>query len=178
MSAKTALMTAVGTRTEPEPLADTRMGGPRRRLITDQVRTFATIGLISTLAYAALFAVLRLATIAPIANALALVVTAVGNTAANRRLTFGVRGRDTLIRDHLVGLTAFGVALAITTAGIGALALIAPDAGRVLELAVLIVANAVATVIRFLLLRAWIDRRATSAQPSPNPAARLERTVS
>ena len=37
------------------------------------------------------------------ANALALALTAVGNTAANRRLTFGVRGRAGLVRHHALG---------------------------------------------------------------------------
>jgi CobQ-like glutamine amidotransferase family enzyme len=43
------------------------------------------------------------------ANAAALAVTAIGNTAANRRLTFGVRGRAHLLRDHLRGAVVFAV---------------------------------------------------------------------
>ena len=37
------------------------------------------------------------------ANAVALAITAVANTAANRRLTFGVRGREGLVRHHARG---------------------------------------------------------------------------
>ena len=152
------------------------LGRQRRNLVPARVRTFAIIGVLSTLAYAALFGLIRTVASAPVANAVALVVTAVANTAANRRLTFGVRGRESLVRDHLAGLIAFGAALAITTASIATLALVAPSAGRVLELVVLIAANGVATAARFLLLRAWIDRR-PGAAPS-TPSARLERTVS
>ena len=39
----------------------------------------------------------------PGANALALALTAVANTQANRRLTFGVRGREGLLRQHAHG---------------------------------------------------------------------------
>ncbi len=121
-----------------------------------QVRTFAIIGVVSTAAYAVLYALLRVAVSAPIANAIALLATAIANTAANRRLTFEVRSNDGLGRDHLAGLVAFGVALVITTASLTLLRAAAPSAGRVLELTVLIAANVAATVVRFALLRSWI----------------------
>ena len=53
---------------------------------------FALIGVASTLAYVVLYALPKGAIGAYAANLVALVVTAVGNWAANRRLTFGVRG--------------------------------------------------------------------------------------
>ena len=46
------------------------------------------------------------------ANLVALLVTAVGNTAANRRFTFGVGGRADAARHHLEGLVVFGLGLA------------------------------------------------------------------
>jgi putative flippase GtrA len=125
-----------------------------------QLLTFGAIGIASTAAWAVLYLLLR-RWLGPVgANATALVVTAIGNTAANRRLTFGVQGRDGLLRDHGAGLLAFGVALAITTGAAALLATVAPHASRLVELAVLIVANATATVGRFVLLRAWVGRRA------------------
>jgi putative flippase GtrA len=139
-----------------------------------QVRTFVAIGIASTLAYAALYALLRPLAPAAIANGFALVATALGNTAANRHFTFGVRGRDALIRDHAAGLAAFGVALLITTVAIGALDALAPNAGRAAELVVLVAANGLATVIRFLLLRAGISRR----QRGVPTDLRFERTAS
>lgn len=129
-----------------------------------QVASFAAIGVVSTAAYAVLYAALRLALDPVAANALALVVTAVGNTAANRRITFAVRDRAGAVRDQVGGLVAFGVALAITTLAVGVLGAVAPDAGRAVELAVLVAANALATACRFLLLRRWIagSRRAAA----------------
>ncbi len=133
------------------------------RNLASQVRTFAAIGVLSTIAWAALYSLLR-GVLSPVAaNAIALVVTALGNTAANRRLTFGVRGRDTLARDHGAGLLAFGLALALTTGAATALGASAPHAGRLVELAVLTTANVVATAARFLMLRTWVGRQAVAA---------------
>ena len=137
-----------------------------------QVASFATIGVASTAVYAVLYAALRLALEPAAANALALVVTAVGNTAANRRITFAVRDRAGAVRDEAEALVALGVALAITTLAVGILGAVAPAAGRLVELAVLVAANALATACRFLLLRHWIagSRRAT-ATSHPGAAA-------
>jgi putative flippase GtrA len=132
--------------------------------------TFAAIGVVSTAAYAVLYLLLRGETGATAANALALVLTAIGNTAANRRLTFGVSNGSSMVRDQVGGFIALAVALAITTASVNVLGAFVPHAGRIVELAVLIVANALATIARFVLLRSWIaaDRRALNpAIPSP-----------
>jgi putative flippase GtrA len=132
-----------------------------------EIRAFAVIGVLSTLAYLLLYTALRSVSPAPAANAVALIVTAIGNTAANRRLTFGVRGRESMGRHHLAGLVAFGVALFITSVAIAALQLAVPRPGRLLEVAVLVAANGAATIARFLLLRTWIGRpSATQAAPS------------
>lgn len=60
-----------------------------RHGIGREVLTFGAIGIASTAAYAVLYLAIRSVTGPAAANALALVITAVGNTAANRRLTFG-----------------------------------------------------------------------------------------
>ena len=54
------------------------------------------------------------------ANLVALVLTAVFNTAANRRLTFGVRGRDGVAASQLRGFVVFGVGLALTSGSLAA----------------------------------------------------------
>src|SRR5262245_1234586 len=59
------------------------------RPVVRRLVTFAAIGVVSTAAYALLYAVLRGYASATVSNFIALVVTAIGNTAANRRLTFG-----------------------------------------------------------------------------------------
>ena len=93
---------------------------------------------------------------AALANAIALALTAIGNTAANRRFTFGVSGRPRVARHHAEGLIVFGIALAITSGALGLLHALAPDAHHVTELAVLVGANLVATAVRFVLLRGWV----------------------
>lgn len=130
------------------------------RTTVRQLATFGAIGLVSTLAYVAVYALLRTVSPPAVANFASLLVTAVGNTAANRHLTFGVRGRDGIGRDQVAGLVAFGVALAITTGGLGVLHLLAPGAGRGVEVVVLVAANALATVARFVLLRTALTRTA------------------
>ena len=134
------------------------------RLVTQLVR-FAAIGVSSTLAYLVLFLLLRTAVGAQPANFAALLVTAVGNTALNRRLTFGIRGRTGAGRHQFEGLIVFGLGLALTS---GALALLngSTTPGLVLEITVLVLANLAATVLRFLLLRGWVfnPRRQAATQ--------------
>ncbi|TMG59375.1 MAG: hypothetical protein E6H87_10185 [Chloroflexi bacterium] len=91
---------------------------------------------------------------------LALIATSVGNTAANRRLTFGVRARTGFWQDQLAGMGALGVAIAMTSAAIALLHVTAPHASVLAEIALLTGANAAATITRFYLLRVWFERRA------------------
>jgi putative flippase GtrA len=109
-----------------------------------------------------LFALLRLVTGAIVANVLALLVTTFANTAANRRLTFGVRGRDGAARHQAQGLVVFALGLGLTTCALALLGHVIPDASRTVELAVLVLANAVATALRFVLFRAWVFRARTA----------------
>jgi len=142
------------------------LGGVRGRLretaapgLIHQLGSFAAIGAVSTAAYAALFLLLRGFAPTPVANAIALLVTAITNTAANRRFTFGVRGGGGLAGDHLGGLVAFALALVCTNLSLTFLLALRRDAARTTELAVLLAAGAVATLARFTLLRALIFER-------------------
>jgi putative flippase GtrA len=128
-----------------------------------QLLRFATVGIVSTAAFLVIFAALRQVTGPLTANFLALLLTAIGNTAANRRFTFGIRGRRDAGRHHLVGLAAFAIGLAVTTGSLQALAWLSPGSGRLPEMIVLIGANAVATLLRFVLLRAAVG----ASQPTP-----------
>jgi len=128
--------------------------------LSRQVLTFASIGIASTIAYAIVYALLRVFASPAIANVLALVMTSLANTAANRHFTFGVRARSGFWQDQLAGMGALGVAIAITTAAIAVLHVTAPHAGVAAEIAVLTGANAAATITRFYLLRVWFERRA------------------
>jgi putative flippase GtrA len=125
-----------------------------------QVLRFAAVGVASTVAYLLLYAALRLGTGAQAANLLALLCTAVANTALNRRVTFGLRGRAAVLRHQVQGLLVFALGLALTSGALGALGLLRAQPPRALEVAVLTLANLLATVLRFVLLRAWVFRPA------------------
>jgi putative flippase GtrA len=136
-----------------------------------QLVRFAAVGVASTLFYLLLYTALRPAAGAQAANALALLASAVANTAANRRLTFGVRGRGGVLRHQLKGLAAFLVGLALTSGSLAVLHRTAPGADPRVELLTLILANLAATLLRFLLLRAWVfpghrSRRTTGPSAS------------
>jgi putative flippase GtrA len=140
-----------------QPLPATVPGVPAN--LTGQAVRFAVIGVVSTLAYLGLFNLLREAAGAQFANLVALLLTAVANTAANRRLTFGVTGRRHAGRHQLEGLVVFGLGLALTSGALALLGVAAGSPSRLVELTVLVGANLVATVLRFLLFRAWVFRR-------------------
>jgi putative flippase GtrA len=149
------------------PITRLRNEFGRDRLVADppgvppglagQAIRFAAIGVASTLAYLLLFVLLRSTMGAQPANLIALLVTAVANTAVNRRITFAVRGATDAGKHQFQGLIVFGVGLALTS---GALKLVSLTGapGRLLELGVLVGANLLATVVRFVLLRAWVFR--------------------
>jgi hypothetical protein len=77
--------------------------GVARLFAASHIVRFAAIGLMSTVAYALAYLALRDASGAAAANAIALALTAVANTQANRRWTFGLRGRERLARQHAAG---------------------------------------------------------------------------
>ncbi|HEY5842880.1 MAG TPA: GtrA family protein, partial [Mycobacterium sp.] len=125
------------------------------RSLLHQGVLFAAIGIFSTAVYLLLFVALRGLTGAQGANLVALLVTALANTAANRRFTFGVRGRTGVARHQFEGLLVFGVGLALTSGSLALLTAVA-EPSRVVELVVLVAANLLATVVRFVLLRGWV----------------------
>jgi putative flippase GtrA len=132
--------------------------GAPRPLFGRQVIRFAAIGVVSTLAYLALYGALRPLTSAQLANAAALLITAVANTAANRRFTFAIRGRERVLRHQSQGLLVFALALALTSSSLALLHALDPHPSRAFEVAMLVGANLLATVLRFVLLRAWVFR--------------------
>jgi putative flippase GtrA len=142
-------------------------GGPGARGLPLQIARFTVIGVASTIGYVALFLLFRLAMPAQAANVVSLLLTAVANTAANRRLTFGISGRSNAARHQVKGLIAFGLGLALTS---GSLAVLG-HASRLTEICVLLAANLIATVIRFLLYRYWVFGRA-ERPPGPWPPGR------
>ena len=132
---------------------------PRRPSFFGQVVRFGAIGVLSTVAYALLYLLLAPLMPAQLANFVALLVTAIANTAANRRFTFGVRGRGGVVRHQFQGLLVFLLAWAITSGSLALLHLAAPTAGHTAQLLTLTAANLLATLLRFVLLRLWVFRQ-------------------
>jgi putative flippase GtrA len=141
--------------------------GVARLAAAQPVARFMGVGVMSTVAYALLYLLMRGGLGAAGANAVALAVTAVGNTAANRVLTFGVRGRRGLVRQHLMGALVFFLTLGLTSGALAVLHGLTSSPPRAVELAVLIVSSAAATVTRYVALRTWVfarGRRAAEAR--------------
>lgn len=147
---------------------------PRDRDIEDvphglarQLLGFCAVGVLSTVCYLLLYSGFRAVTGSQTANGLALLVSAVANTAANRRLTFGVRGRAGAVRHQAQGLVVFGIGLVLTSGSLVALHTASREPAHSTELAVLVAANLAATVLRFLLLRAWVFPDGTPSRTAP-----------
>ncbi|HME47247.1 bifunctional glycosyltransferase family 2/GtrA family protein [Mycobacterium sp.] len=118
-----------------------------------QMVRFGIVGVASTVAYALLYWVLHPLIGSQAANLTALLVTAIGNTAANRAFTFRIRGRANVARHQMHGLLVFAFCLALTSGSLFLLHRFDPGVDRVIELSVLVVANLVATLVRFIALR-------------------------
>ncbi|WP_222195969.1 bifunctional glycosyltransferase family 2/GtrA family protein [Modestobacter italicus] len=159
----------------PGPLADPVPGVPAG--LFGQLVRFATIGVLSTLAYLVLFVLLRSVVAAQPANLIALLVTAVANTAANRRITFGIRGGPGAGRAQLQGLVVFGLGLALTSGTLAVLHAVTPTPDRGTEVLLLVAANALATLLRFLLLRGWVFRTHPTTAATPEPAVPAMETL-
>ena len=145
--------------------------GVARLAAAGPVVRFIGVGVLSTIAYGALYLLLHGALGAAAANAVALAVTAVANTAANRRLTFGVRGREGLARHHARGAVVYVVTLGLTTLALASLHRIDSAPSRAVELAVLLVAGAAATITRYVALHTWVFARGRSSRAAAAEAS-------
>ncbi len=120
---------------------------------------FATIGVASTIAYVALFLLLRMTYGGYGANAIALTSTVVVNTALHRRSTFGLRGPDGRSRAWLRSGLLHAGALAVTTLALFLVhAVEGPDTTVTKEAVAVIAAGGLASAARVLLLPTWVFR--------------------
>ena len=126
--------------------------------LSAQMVVFTLIGILSTVAYGVLYVVLRGRLGAQEANALALATTAIANTAANRRFTFGFRGPDGALRHQLQGLLVFACGLGVTSGALWTLRAVRGEGHPLVEVVLLTAANLFVTVMRFVLMRLWIFR--------------------
>jgi len=146
--------------------------GVARLRLAGPISRFLLIGVASTIAYAMLYLLLRGPLGSGAANALALGLTAVANTQANRRFTFGVRGRAGLLRQQAAGVLVYLLALGLTSGALDVLHGLDPHPAGTLEVTVLIVASAFATATRYVALRSWVFARGrrspTGLRPVPD----------
>jgi glycosyltransferase involved in cell wall biosynthesis len=143
------------------------LSGVTRMLLDTRPARFVAIGIVSTIAYALLYLLLRSGLGSVGANALALALTAVANTQANRRFTFGVRGRAGLVRQHAAGAVVYFLALGLTLAALDLLHALDHRPAALLEAGVLMVASAAATLTRYVALRSWVFAlRGPGSRPS------------
>jgi putative flippase GtrA len=154
-SAKVAGLPA---RPEPSPAHPDAVVSRRDTGLVWQLLSFGAIGALSTAVTLLLYAMFR-STMNPLAaNLLALVITTMFNTEANRRFTFlGSRGSSGRI--HLQGLIVFGLYYAFTSAALLILHAAAAEPSRWLELVVLLCSSLIGTAGRFVLLRGWVFKQ-------------------
>ena len=136
----------------PDASSPTRSTGR----LAAQLVWYTVIGVASTLAYVGLYALLRDVLGAQLSNVVAWVVTAVFDTSANRRLTFKLSGRAGALRAQIEGMVVFLIGLALTSGSLAVLDVVKDQPSRTLELGVLLAANLVAGLLRFVLLRVWV----------------------
>ena len=131
---------------------------PTRPSFFGQVIRFGIVGAFSTFAFALLYLLFQGPFGPQQGNFLALLLTAIANTAANRRFTFRIHGPERQFTQQFQGLVVFLVAWVITSSSLVLLHAIHPDASPSTELLVLTSANIFATLVRFVLLRIWVFR--------------------
>jgi len=132
----------------------------------DQLLRFAGVGVVSTLGYLFLFIAWRPLIGSLGANAVAMAIATLFNTAVHRELSRSTDGRARRGRLFAVAGALYFVSLACTTLGLVVAQWAAPGA-LLPELAAITVANMIAAVFRFAVLRAWIFR--PSVRPGADP---------
>ena len=147
-----------------------RPAGLRRvrsnEVAADQLLRFAGVGVVSTLGYLFLFVAWR-PLMGPLgANAVAMAIATLFNTAVHRELSRNTDGQARRGRLLAVAGGLYVVSLGLTTLGLLVAQWLAPSA-LLPELVAITVANLVAAVFRFAVLRAWIFRPGTRAGADP-----------
>jgi putative flippase GtrA len=133
-----------------------------------EVARFLIVGAAGTAACLAAYALLRLAMPAQAANVISRLSVAIPTTWLNGRYTFGAR--VSLRRLYGGALAVLAAGTAISAGLLAAEQSVLGSTNRVAELAALLVANAAATVARFLLLRHWVFRPLPATTNSSLPA--------
>lgn len=119
---------------------------------------FACVGVLSTVFHLSLFALLDQRVAAQVANVTALLLSTIGNTALNRRWTFGVTGRESATRQHAQSLLVFGVAWGLSAGVLWLLPLVSTHPTTVESTGAVALSMVGSTALRFIAMRRWIFR--------------------
>jgi putative flippase GtrA len=125
---------------------------------------FCMIGFVATVITLALYTVFRTWWPPLAANLVAVTLSTLFNTEANRRSTFRGRSRS-VAQVHVQSFVVFGLYCGFTSGALLVLHLVADRPPRWAELVVLLAASAIGTLGRFLLLTTWVFR----PRPGPHP---------
>ncbi len=125
--------------------------------------------MISTLGYLFLFIAWRPILGALGANAVAMAIATLFNTAVHRELSHGSDGLVRRRRMILIVLSLYAISFPLTTGAL-LIAGAVTSGSLVVQLIAITVANAVAAIFRFSVLRAWVFR----PRPLANPESILE----
>jgi putative flippase GtrA len=142
-------------RPAPKPIHPDAVLARRDTGLIWQIASFAVIGGLSTAATLALYALFRHWWPPLLANLVALVLTTLLNTEANRRFTF-LAARGSSARVHVQSLLVFAGYYTFTSAALLVLRAFDARPSTVVELGVLLAACLLGTAGRFLLLRTWV----------------------
>jgi putative flippase GtrA len=153
-----------GKETSSAPVSDLRASD-----LPSSVANFARVGVVSTAAYLVLFFMLAGSLGRFGANVLALAVCTAANSPVHRRYTFARRGDPSPRNLVLGGLAALSTSLVVTSLALAAVDGIGVSSTVVVG-SVLVAANAVAALGRFVVLRGWMFRVAT------HPGDHVDRT--
>ncbi len=139
-------------------------------VFADELLRFAGVGVLSTVAYAVLFAAFEPGLGSYAANTLSIILCSLGNTAAHRGMAGAARHH--LDRAHRLSVAAglLTVSLAATTAALATVRALGMES-VLPELVAVATANAVAAVARFAILRTWVFRPQFSTAPGVRPGA-------
>lgn len=158
---------------EPVAQPTSRTAASRFAPITRQAGSFASIGLVSSVANAALYLTLRQWWSAEAATVVAVTLTTLMSTEANRRVTFAEARTScsSLVVQNLVVIAFY---CSYNTMALWVLHQVVTAPSTRAESLALLVASSAGGVARFVLLRAWVFRgrgAANRALPGPGDIA-------
>ncbi|MEV2266683.1 glycosyltransferase [Nonomuraea africana] len=148
---------------EVPPIPELRPAHPDAALPVPRLETlrkvtlFALVGLASTVVHMLLYLTARQMAGPGLANLVALALTSLANTEANRRWTFNRPGGHRVVM-HLRAALLFFLTYAVTTGSVGLALHEWPELPRLAEGGILLAVSIAMAILRFTLLDRWVFR--------------------